>query len=889
MGEHEILRSFEEEMMRINDVRVYLKASPHESGERTALDKRLSKDLYYNSFYANSYEADALIAEINEKIATDDTHNFILSGYKGCGKSTFVGYFLRNADARNLTINFDVHWDPDEGIVENIVMFLCKKILNDILPKDGSQPCCIANKYLELFRMGDNADYIDRNVDWKNYFRYFGDKLLFAVMKCEDRKTDTRKYIDTDIKPHIASGTIASMMTLLVFWDLADRIAHNKSKKCYIVFENLDVIYNTSDVPKLVQNVVAFRNNIDRISESLYYQGEPISDPTQDYILIFVMRETTKAEFSNCIDHFSDRKIRFYTFRDISNIYNLYDIVSKRTQFLEDIKKRNPNYLNSESFRKMLNAVGNIKYFLSDTFVRKNLYAIFDNDYRTCIEALSCLNFNHPKIIKAYTFLQSAQTTCSEENWPTYGSRCIIFREVFNMLVHEGYSGLIRKSEYSVFNNDKIESINLDRMILLYLANSVNLLGPSELLMPEYVSLDTLFSEILKFCDKPDIIVEALWNLYDLRKERKWNHLVTFDDMQHVDYYQLKNEMSSVVNKNTDVQFSKVRITIAGQVYLNFILPHFEYYAARSKAGNGFSLFTYSAEELCNMDNINSLIKAEIKEISDCCTRLYYFSTEILDSINEFKGKRFLDTKFAVKKYSESRNAVYQMYHGEKIAYSSIGYLDSFRFFTFFTLDQALKKGRFDTNIDLTKHFKLIPHISRSFQATLPSELFTNAVKATILKRPMDEGIAEVQEITIQNTDGTTSTINIHFSQVITLLKICMNKRIIDNITAFMRLLGFCGGQQRILCSDGSSKICTALEACVKYRIAPSEYTDFTTRITTLEGERILYLRGKQARQQKQEERRIKSKERKEQIEKNDSEKSAEIAVSGTTDEAREV
>lgn len=353
MDNAEMRKAFED-MLKNIDIRMFLKASPLESGERSKLDKVLSYEMYYDSLYANSKEADALIEEIKNKIEAEDTHNFILSGYKGCGKSTFVGYFLRKVDARNLVIRFDDHWEPREGILQNIVMFIYEKIFHDILPLDDKIPCEISDKYIEIFNDNVNRDFIQSNIDLHDYFTFFTDKLMYAVRLRKDDEFDIKNVkiaLRDHIKAHIKSGSIANLMMLLVFWDIADRIVHQSNPQCCIVFENLDVIHNTKDVPELVKNVVAFRNNIDKITESIYYQGQPISDPTQDYILIFVMRETTKAEFSSSIDHFSDRKIRFHHFMTVSQIYDLYDIISARYKYLCSLKE---NFSDNVQFCEMI-------------------------------------------------------------------------------------------------------------------------------------------------------------------------------------------------------------------------------------------------------------------------------------------------------------------------------------------------------------------------------------------------------------------------------------------------------------------------------------------------------------------------------------------------------
>lgn len=255
MNDLEMRKAFEK-MLENVDARMFLKASPLESGERSKLDKVLSEDMYYNYLYANSKEADDLVAEIRKKIVSEDTHNFILSGYKGCGKSTFVGYFLRNIDARSLVIKFDDHWEPREGIYLNIVMFLYEKIYHDILPCNNENPCVISDKYIEIFHDNMNGEFIESNIDLHEYFTYFTHKLKYAVRlrRQSNFNRDEVKIALTDhVKAHIKSGTISNIMMLLVFWDVADRIVHQSNQKCCIVFENLDVIHNTEDVPKLVE------------------------------------------------------------------------------------------------------------------------------------------------------------------------------------------------------------------------------------------------------------------------------------------------------------------------------------------------------------------------------------------------------------------------------------------------------------------------------------------------------------------------------------------------------------------------------------------------------------------------------------------------------------
>lgn len=857
MNNFEMRKAFEQ-MLKNVDARMFLKASPLESGERSKLDKVLSDDMYYNSLYANSKQADDLVAEIRKKIVAEDTHNFILSGYKGCGKSTFVGYFLRNIDARSLVIRFDDHWEPREGIYQNIVMFLYEKIFHDILPCNNENPCVISDKYIEIFHDNMNGEFIESNIDLHDYFTFFTDKLKYAVRLRRqsnfDRKEVKTALID-HVKAHIKSGSISNLMMLLVFWDVADRIVHQSNQKCCIVFENLDVIHNTEDVPKLVENVIAFRNNIDKISESIYYQGMPICDPTQDYILIFVMRETTKAEFSNSIGHFSDGKIRFHHFMTVSEIYDVYDIISERYNYLETVKEQ---FIDSSEFCQMMQTIENIKIILTDPIVRKRIFAIFNNDYRTCVEAFGRFCFSDSKILTAYSMLTQAP---EDENWPVFGCRSIIYRHIFNNFVKDVFFERVRKFEYSISDNGKIGSINLDRMILLYLNNSKNIMISEELKEREYVPLNVLYLEVLKFCKNSETIVEAIWNMYDLQNTEMWNHLVTFDDMQRISLEELQREMDAVIQKNENIHFAKVKITLAGQVYLNYILPHFEYYAARSEFGKGYSLFCFSAEELCEIRKIEKIIKQERKEVLDCCKRLFLFFSDVFGKLDEFKGKNFLDTKFASIKISPTKKSVSRMYHCEKIVYSNIGYIDSFRFFVFYMLDSVEKRGGFDNDVDITDFFWKVETCNRQFKDNFPKEFFDYENKHIILKKR-----AEEQSLELIRKNGSIVSFTISLHEIIKVIKICYNKSLVDLIIEYMKLFGFHGGKQSTAHSIGTENICQAFDACIDYKIIPSKYEDFNTPITYVCGEKIQVEVKRHNRQVRQLQRQRENRERKSQM-----------------------
>lgn len=430
-----------EELLMDSDVRYYLKASPFEAGERSKLDTALTEDYYYEHLYAHSQRAEEKMEEILTKIRRDDVHNFILAGYKGCGKSTFVRYFLRKMNIRNRIVNLDDYWDPDKGIKNNLVAYLDRLIEDDLFPKNGQAPCRVVKKYIELFCRNSDNKYRLRGIDTENYLIYFGDKIEYAlVLSQSNKEKDLRKYFETDIKIHILEGaeahgtrfgaTISNVMTVILFWDIADRLANNLSPKCCVVFENLDVIYNTTDIPKFAENIIAFRNNVDKLVPTLTYEGIPLPNPTQDYFLIFVMRETTEGEFSSYIEHFSDGKVFFQPYTDISDVYDIHEIVNKRADWLKELSETKSCFTHSDNIGQIRRKSDLILRLLGDQHLRKRLFGFFNNDYRTFVEILSAINLEDSQFFCACDKLLALNAK-DEDDWSAFGYRSVVYREIY--------------------------------------------------------------------------------------------------------------------------------------------------------------------------------------------------------------------------------------------------------------------------------------------------------------------------------------------------------------------------------------------------------------------------------------------------------------------------
>lgn len=813
------------ELVENSSVINYIIASPLESGLRSRLDKVLTEDYFYRNFYTHNEKAESRIKKLKKHIVCNDADMVILSGNRGCGKSTFTKYFLRQTGFSNILINFDDNWEPDVGIKKNIVMALNKRIYNDLFPPKDREPCDVIRKYLELFGQNVNKLRIEL-IDKDNYFIFFMDKLEYIrkLKLWENDNKSVMKYYEEDIRLHTLDGTIKQVMMLLIFWDIAEKIENNSEDKCLIVFENLDVIYNTKDIDNIVRNLFSIKRELGRIN-SVDFHNRSI-ELSCNYILMLVIGEDTLSEIQYVVsglDHLYSNSFRVANI-NITGLYYQNSIIRKRFECMELYLKRNPQYSNSKNFMQVYNAVKSIREILSDSYLNLFFSELLDYDFRAGADVLE-------RVVLYDKELKCSQKRLGlgkgKQDWAVYGFHSRVLRKVFNLFTQEQYFANVQRFEYVSNRKGVICKVSLDRTILLYLYNSIN----SEGIVP----LDILFSELMKFCQEGDAIIDALWQMYDMRRNYQWNKLITFVNMKNISYDELMKELNAFECKDTFYRFAGVKITDAGVSYLNYILPHFEYYAARSRDGKGKSPFAMTAEEICDGAEFDQLLKDELKEISDCCQKLYLFCNNVFDVIDEFSGQRFLGTGFATSMMFPLYDEMHRMFYCERNIYAHINYLDNLRFYIFAVLDEVEKRGGFNKEINIRNTLLGISRIKCDKYKEWLIEIFCEDnfcyLKPKDIQAKQD---GKVQIVLLKNKKE-----KIPLADIIIILKACLNLRLIEAISSFIAMFGFYGKKKCTMYSEDTPRICNALDACIN-RIQSSGYIDFTTQINLYTGENIL-------------------------------------------------
>lgn len=525
--------------------------------------------------------------------------------------------------------------------------------------------------------MNDNDIFFHGNIDSTGIFETFIAWIMRFVS--EDNHDKQKSLLVNEFKHILNEMNVIQLLILLILFDLSERYSDELNPRCYIVFDNLDVFFNDKELEDFTRDISIFRNDISYILDNVTIDGltEIEYNPFQDYTLIFCMRETTKCEF---IEHFADRGMEPYVTNEISKIYDKKAIVEKRYDFLKRIKD-DPNFKNFELLKKF----EDFEFLLEDSYISDNIFSLFNDDFRTSIRVLAkIIDDIYREGSNCIEHINNLRKLSTVDNWNSHATRCILLRRVYNLFIEEKYFDHIKHSEYQIRDeNNEIKAINATRVILLYLSNCNTYYYSNSSTSLQYsVSLFNLLNDLSPFI-KTDITINTAWDLFDLRRCKYWNHLITFDGLSDITLENLKLQAKKFENGCTKYsEYCKLDITEAGEFYLEYLLPHYEYFASRAIIG-GKSLFEFTSKEISDINLVKNYIDAVFNEVKNCCKKLTKFYNDFFVDKFNYSDREYLGSKFSWHKFSETDNRVVSMFHSERIIHSHIGYLNDLRMYSF--------------------------------------------------------------------------------------------------------------------------------------------------------------------------------------------------------------
>jgi GTPase SAR1 family protein len=682
-GEKKYSQDFDRKINNLSDVRTFLLANPFTNDPHLNFNRLLNDEYFFEHFFSFQKNAEKAIEDIKQAIR-EEHQTLIITGYKGCGKTTFINYLCRNKDRKS--VNFDRTSITTDSIKSHLVL----EIYDDIC-KDSERKFEIQNSMIEVFFNDHSRKFIDRKIDPRNaianFLKYCDSAILHPKIEDEDR--DKTKY--SRIKDLLNEMDINQLLSVLLFWYISSWIINEDQKKqsdkFYFVFDNLDAIHETKELDNLMREFTAFLNNapyiINNISHPKLVEGKSnIYNAFQDFIFIFVMRETTKSSIA---EHFNDRHFDRYH-RDVSTIFLKESFVEKRNDYLQNNKN-----IDNPGLSKIIECLNELVH---DSYFKKNLFPLFNHDYRTSVELLAAV-FDDAEELEDYQILLR-----SKIDFIRYGARGILFRKIFNLFSEESYFNRLIATEISISGQSKRASaINMSRLLLTYIVNH-----SYEYREKEYgntkpgVALFDVFKEFQPGIDDLKKVVNTLWTLFSLRDSTYWNHLITFDYLSELKLEQLENELENFENGRMDYNNSpKIRISCAGRVYLDTVLEHYEYFAARRYGDDHEPLFYLASKGSYDLALIDNMLQEVFGDVKNCIERLGNFNCFFREKMGFEDDASFLGSRFCYHKVDEEETyRVNSYFHGERIIHSHINYIDSFR--RFLLMKMKDDKSRINAN-----------------------------------------------------------------------------------------------------------------------------------------------------------------------------------------------
>lgn len=691
-------------VIEANSVRDFLCATPYPAGGQSSeIDRFFDKnrEVFFDELYVPSLKEAAEFCDIDRRIKQRHNNLILVSGYKGCGKTTFIHKYVRHLKEKNIRYifyNFDSYGNTDP-IRYTIARYINNAIYRDIVDNNG----VACNKWVEIWNYRDNKLFFNNNIDLDKHFKQIVDAISYIQ---NDRPTVAQRENSLDEIKNIIYNkmSLSDILILTTFIDFSSRLVNNSGKKCIMVFDNLDVMYNSVQIEQFTKICSQFFNDAQYIFRNIGY-NEQESDgiyynPLRDYYMVFVMRETTNAMF---IEHFNDRNLIGHPI-DISYIYDKSEILKKRCEYVLSNKD---NIHIDESTNQEFKLINDL---FKDEYIGSYLFKLFNDDIRTGINTITEITFAKNTLQDSIDIRNNKAIDAKDAHFASHG---IIFFEIFKLFATNNYFTTIKNTEYFLnmhkddvngMDNEKgnkeILAINITRIILTYLFNSKRDLDDNETTVP----ISRLYEDLSKLShqdsdnhkDILEIVNQSLLDLFNLRNCSYWNHLVTFDGLDCIPDDELSHQLDMFLNQKYSYRnYGAVRITTSGYMYLNTVLTHFEYFSARKKRKEHYKpLFLVENIERCpsGLYIFEKIINIVWKEVEECWNKLMKFYIEIFVGKCKYDVNSFLGSKFV---YHNNRDEYIKrpLFHIERIVHAHISYLDAFRMYVFSVLDKRKEES----------------------------------------------------------------------------------------------------------------------------------------------------------------------------------------------------
>lgn len=650
------------DMLNTTTTQRFLRATPFSVSDGVNFNGKLTEEMFFDEFYADTKEAENCKKNILKSIRNNSDSIVVLIGYSGCGKTTFLHYLLREKKDKMYLFDFEKGIDNqhDEPILSKIQKDFNRVIVYDIINNNHR----IFNKFYSLFYKDSYennsvvTEHIDLNRNIQNFVNAFHKKRIFddIIKKIYDENdSECKIIIDQLISSYLKKMDYLEILGFFLLWDIATDLFKKSINPTHEIgaifcFDNIDNIDNTDKTKEFIKHFAQFhismRQTLKALDLSDYYDiGEDSLIDKYTYIISY--RETTYAKLT---EHLNETSKYIYDDRYISELYGKKEIVSKRNNFLIQNKNRVP--------QKLFASVDIIEKLLNNSYIEKNIFPLFNNSYNIAIKTTCHICESNIDYIQEYYDI------CKKDGGKyTRGANGLILRLFFDYFKEKHY---FEKIQLFDFNSPSEYSFSPARLVLTFLNNQKS----ATCMYDIYSYFDGIIS--------PEDITKTIDEIYMLRFS-EWRHLLTFNKYPPTDANGLQSQLD-LYNEHKPISetrklFSTLEITCAGRTYLKSMSTNFEFYASRIFGDTYAPLFSKQNIEPSSM-LFKKIIRKVFENVTQCIERLYYLDSKIMGEKN-LDINEYCKSDFVYKNKTDLK--LEKQFHGERIIFNHIGYINRFR------------------------------------------------------------------------------------------------------------------------------------------------------------------------------------------------------------------
>ena len=672
------------------DAEHYYTSSPYSTLNNADYDGKLTKDIFCTHLRVESPKAvknsDRITKNALEGL-TASTNTALVRGTKGSGKTTFIYYttdkILEQAETSSrfsLITRFDFERcvtavdDPVKSfLIERLLSYIrlaanrntLKELVGFFLINRDIITSELSSSGFEFFIVKALEDYL-------------GELGKKGIEQNVDTLFNTQKTAENTLK-ELQTYELISLVMLINICKYLIMCNCGKRMLSLIVFDNLDIVRNGKNfqyTAEFIDGITTIHSKISNLvrQRTLKYRcddDEKFLDINfySDFYFILATRDITFANISNHFDRMLNKMIHI----ESSDCFEQEKIVEKRNSYIRTREEEMHLSLNVD----FVSSSDMLEKLITNTYVNKHLFALFNHDYRTVIRNID-------------EIIQSGNDFCAQYlklcRVSTYGANGMLLRKILNRLEKEKCFDRILAGRVG---GDIVEGNNMSlaRLILTFLRSaSVQSSDSYEFGYPE-VTLDSFAKSFLFLRESSHYIAQSICNMHNLSEDfHFWKHLLVL----HADYERTTDNVDNRLNlffndKKSDYrnEDGRLRLSHGGNAFLSVICNHFEYFSCRysNKSKSLFNDVYYSKGD-SGINQLKETLTTVFNSVVNCCKSV--LANDALIFINAKKENenfnQFRQTSGFFYKVEGAGGTHYHT-HVERIINQHIGYLNRYRMF----------------------------------------------------------------------------------------------------------------------------------------------------------------------------------------------------------------